>query len=190
MISRYGTVLLALLLVGVTTFPGQSVAGPPPGGVEGIHGAIPGFPVNSCYVCHDIAPGTTGRDAVQLPNETCFGCHTDGPTFGEGDPWIDDRPHATPVGNHASLVTGSGRFTYGDFGLGWPYFGYEQEIDCTTCHDPHRTFDPADPSPSTTNTMYIRDHTDDFRVDLGRGHPLSRPRPSRSSTTPARRRSR
>ncbi len=160
--------LVALLSISAAAIlPASLLAGPPPGGVEGVHGAIPGFPVNSCYVCHDIVPGTTGRDAVQRPNDTCFGCHTDGPTFGEGDPWIDDRPHATPVGNHASLVTGSARFTYGDFGLGWPYLGYEQEIDCTTCHDPHRTFDPADPSPSTTNTMYIRDHTDDFRVISG-----------------------
>ncbi len=159
---------LALLLVaGVMTFPGPLLAGPPPGGVEGIHGAIPGFPVNSCYVCHDIPPGTTGPDAVQRPNLTCFGCHTDGPTFGEGDPWIDDRPHATPVGNHASLVTGSIRFTYGEFGLSWPYPGYQEQIDCTTCHDPHRTFDPADPSPSTTNTKYIRDHTDDYQVISG-----------------------
>ncbi len=159
--------LLLSWVLGVAALPGLLLAGPPAGGVEGVHGALPGFPVNSCFVCHDIVPGATGRDAVQRPNETCFGCHTDGPTYGEGDPFIQDRPHATPVGNHADLITGSGRFTYGDFGLSWPYPGYEQQIDCTTCHDPHRTFDPSDPSPSTNNTKYVRDHTDDFRVVSG-----------------------
>ena len=89
---RRGSFVLAIILVACTTR--SVVAGPPPGGVEGIHGAIPGFPVNSCYVCHDIVPGATGRDSVKLPNETCFGCHTDGPTYGEGDPFIEDRPHA------------------------------------------------------------------------------------------------
>ncbi len=137
---------------------------PPDGGVEGPHGAVPGFPVNSCWVCHDIVPGATGRDSVMRPNETCFGCHTDGDPYGVGDPLIPDRPRATAVGDHVSLVTGTTRFTYGDFGVLWPFPINEQEIHCTTCHDPHRTFDPADPDPSTLNVKYIRDHTDDYQV--------------------------
>ncbi len=145
---------------------GSAHATPPPDGVEGPHGAIEGFPVGSCYVCHDIVPGSTGPDAVKLPNETCFGCHTDGPTYGEGDPLIEDRPHATPMGNHCSLVTGNDQFEYGDFGSSWPWIEFEQEIHCTSCHDPHRTFDTDDPDPSTLNVMYIRDHTDDWQVSV------------------------
>ena len=155
---RFLTVLCLISASLYFLMPGTCEAGPPPGGVEGPHGAVPDFPINSCYVCHDIVPGATGRDSVMRPNETCLGCHTDGPTYGSDDPFIQDRPNAIAVGNHASLVTGSSRFTYGNFGISWPYPGNEQQIHCTTCHDPHRTFDAGDPDPSTTNTKYVRDH--------------------------------
>ena len=164
-LSRVRVPLTVALLVSCLAAIGSPLAAVPPGGVvEGVHGAIPGFPVNSCYVCHDIAPGTTGRDSVQRPNETCLGCHTSGPTFGTGDPYIQDRPNATPVEQHSSLVTGNTQFTYGDFGASWPYPDFEESIHCTTCHDPHRTFDPAAPAPSTQNVKYVRDHTDDYKV--------------------------
>jgi nitrate/TMAO reductase-like tetraheme cytochrome c subunit len=162
--SLASTALVSLLAI--AGLPQPAAADPPGGVVEGIHGAIPGFPENSCWVCHDIVAGKTGNDGVQYPNQMCLGCHTDGPTYGEDDPLIDDRPHATPVGDHASLVTGSTKFEYGDFGVVWPFVEYEQQIHCTTCHDPHRTFDPNDPDPSTNNIKYIRDHTDDWQLNV------------------------
>ena len=49
------------------------------------------------------------------------------------------------MGTHASLVTGSLRFEYGDWDASWPFPELEQEIHCTTCHDPHsdRNHDPG-----------------------------------------------
>ncbi len=44
---------LAIMVTFILAGPGLVNGTPPDGGVEGPHGNIPGFPVNSCYVCHD-----------------------------------------------------------------------------------------------------------------------------------------
>ncbi len=160
-----GSILLSLLAATVAL--AVPVSGPPGGVVEGPHGAIPGFPVNSCAVCHDIAYVEVGAisnwQAIKAPDQVCLGCHTDGPTFGTDDPAYQPRPNATPAERHASLVTGSSRFSYGDFGAPWWHADFNREIHCTNCHDPHRTF--AGSGSSTGNAKYVRDHTDDWYLD-------------------------
>ena len=37
------------------------------------------------------------------------------------------------------------------------------EIHCTTCHDPHRSFDPT--RGNTQNVKYARAHTDDWQLN-------------------------
>ena len=62
--------------------------------VDGPHGALDGYPVNSCTPCHPFrgtpADGTT----------TCLNCHTDSPDTAAG--WVA----ATPMSNHEAIVTG------------------------------------------------------------------------------------